>query len=83
MPNPEWCVLKAEVIPPYTLKLWFEDGSIKLYDFTHNLNYPCFKRLRNKGFFSCAKTDGSTVVWPGDIDIAPEELYENSIPFTQ
>ena len=73
-------VLNVEVIPPYTLKLWFEDGSIKLYDFTPKLEYRCFKRLRNKGFFRCAFADGSSVAWPGNIDIAPEELYENGIP---
>ena len=80
MSIPDWCVLNVEVIPPYTLKLWFQDGSIKLYDFTPNFKYNVFARLKNPGFFKHAHVSGDSVAWNDDIDIAPEELYENGIP---
>lgn len=80
MPNPYWCVLRVEVIPPYTLKVWFEDGSIKLYDFTPNFKYKVYSKLKNPGFFKHAYVNGDTVGWSDEIDIAPEELYENGIP---
>ncbi|MBS4096015.1 MAG: DUF2442 domain-containing protein [Sulfuricella sp.] len=41
--------------------------------------YPVFCRLENPGFFSLARVDYGTVTWPGDIDIAPEALYERTV----
>lgn len=80
MSNPDWSVKRVEVILPYSLKLWFEDGSIKLYDMTPKLDYPCFRPLKEQVLFQQARAFWGTVVWTDDIDIAPEELYENSIP---
>nr|VFJ68390.1 MAG: Protein of unknown function (DUF2442) [Candidatus Kentron sp. DK]VFJ68770.1 MAG: Protein of unknown function (DUF2442) [Candidatus Kentron sp. DK] len=39
-----------------------------------------FERLKNSPVFHCAHTDYGTVVWPGNIDIAPETLYDKSLP---
>jgi len=36
--------------------------------------------LRNPSFFMTAKAECGTVVWNDDIDIAPEHLYDASIP---
>ena len=44
------------------------------------LHYPVFRRLEHPGYFSLARVDYGTVTWPGDIDIAPETLYDGSIP---
>lgn len=80
MPNPEWCVRKCEVIEPYTLKLWFQDGSVKTYDMSPLLDWRCFRPLKDPELFRKARVFASSVVWNDDIDIAPEELYENGIP---
>jgi len=37
---------------------------------------------RTRFFFSLASVDYGTVTWPSDIDIAPETLYECSVPLT-
>ena len=79
MPNPEWCVNRVEVIHPYTLKLWFEDGSIKTYDMTSHLNSFPWYPLRDTELFKSARVFAGTVVWSDTIDIAPEELYDNGI----
>lgn len=39
-----------------------------------------FRRLARCGFFEFAHVDYGTVVWPGEIDVAPETLYEGSVP---
>jgi hypothetical protein len=44
------------------------------------LHYPVFRRLENPAYFLLARVDYETVVWPGDIDIAPETLYDRSTP---
>ncbi len=42
------------------------------------LQYPCYRRLRDIGYFSLAKSERGTVVWPNDEDVAPEALWEQS-----
>jgi hypothetical protein len=39
-----------------------------------------FRQLKDKNIFSRAFIEGGTVMWPGEIDIAPETLYDRSIP---
>ena len=42
------------------------------------LDLPVFQPLKNPSFFALASVSYGTVVWPGDIDIAPETLYNLS-----
>jgi hypothetical protein len=63
----------------YKLNLTFSTGEKKIYNCSKLLNLPVFQPLSNKAFFMRAHTDGITVAWNDVIDIAPEELYENSI----
>ena len=44
------------------------------------LDKPLFSKLKSLPFFLHAKAEDGTVVWPDDIDIAPEHLYECSTP---
>jgi hypothetical protein len=39
-----------------------------------------FAQLKDSPLFAKASVDYGTVVWPGDIDIAPETLYDRSQP---
>ena len=80
MITPEWTVKRVEVIEPYKLKLWFADRSIKMYDFRPLLDWECFSPLRAPELFRTARIYAGSVVWSDEIDIAPEELYENGIP---
>ena len=66
--------------PNFLLDLEFENGERRRFDMSPYLHYPIFRRLENPGFFSLARAEHGTVVWPGDIDIAPETLYELSVP---
>jgi hypothetical protein len=66
--------------PDFGLLLTFTSGERRRFDMRPYLHYPVFRRLKNPGFFSLARVDYGTVTWPGDIDIAPETLYERSIP---
>lgn len=77
-----------EVTPArdYTLLMTFETGERKVYDMKPLIagakeDWHVFKPLNDADFFMTAKSDGVTVFWgDGDIDIAPEELYQNSTP---
>jgi hypothetical protein len=70
----------VETIADFGLLLTFNGGERRCFDMRPYLHYPVFRRLENPGFFGLAHVDYGTVTWPGDIDIAPETLYEYSVP---
>ncbi len=73
-------VKSVEAAPDFELLLTFNDGERRRFDMGPYLRYPVYRRLENPGYFSLAHVDYGTVVWPGDIDIAPETLYDRSLP---
>jgi hypothetical protein len=64
----------------YTLWLEFENNEKRVFDVAPYLEIGVFKHLKDCVLFSRARIEGGTVSWPGEIDIAPETLYECSIP---
>ena len=70
----------VEAAPDFGLVLTFNSGERRRFDMRPYLHYPVFRRLENLGYFCLARVDYGTVTWPGDIDIAPETLYDRSIP---
>lgn len=75
-------VVKVEADEKYQLHLVFSNGEKRLYDGKQLLgNEDVFAPLENLQLFMQAKTDGCAVVWNDEIDIAPEALYEDSVPY--
>ncbi len=75
-------VVTVKVKPDYRLELEFENGERRVFDMTQLMDKQPFMRLKDSGAFLGAHIDYGTVVWPGNIDIAPETLYDRSIPLT-
>jgi hypothetical protein len=73
-------VSEVKTIQEYELLLRFNNGEERRFDMRPYLHYPVFKRLENRGYFFLARVNYGTVTWPGEIDIAPETLYEESTP---
>lgn len=73
----------VEAVSDFGLVLTFNNGERRRFDMRPYLHYPVFRRLENPGYFSLARVDYGTVTWPGDIDIAPETLYEQSVPLAE
>lgn len=70
------------VRPLANFNLWvrFSTGEAKIFDFKPLLNEPCYKPLNDVNVFNGVYVDYGCTVWKdGDIDIAPEYLYENSV----
>ena len=82
MANPTWCVKAVEPREDYSMLLTFENGERRVYDAQPLLAKPICADLKNIRFFMTAKALYGTVVWSDDIDIAPEHLYECSVPVT-
>ncbi len=73
-------VNSVEAVHDFGLVLTFKNGERRRFDMRPYLHYPVFRRLENPSYFSLARIDYGTVTWPGDIDIAPETLYDRSVP---
>ncbi len=58
----------------------FSTGETKLFDARPYLEKGVFARLKNPELFRQAYVAYDTVCWPGDLDIAPETLYDRSQP---
>jgi hypothetical protein len=73
-------VVKVETKPDYRLLLEFENGEKRMFDMSPYMDKKPFVQLKGTPLFAKASVDYGTVVWPGNIDIAPETLYDRSQP---
>lgn len=73
-------VVRVEAMPDYKLFLEFENGEKRIFDMTPLMGKKPFIHLKGSPLFTKASVDYGTVVWPGNIDIAPETLYDRSFP---
>jgi len=70
--------VKAEL--GYGLVLEFENGETRRFDMSKYLDQKPWTKLKDSPIFFHPKVEYGTVVWPGEIDIDPETLYERSEP---
>jgi len=78
------CVMLIDVVTvkprqDFQLNLEFENGERRRFDMLPLLTLKPWNRIANLHIFERARVDYGTVVWPGEIDIAPETLYDESI----
>jgi len=71
-------VTGVKPLPDYILELDFENGLRRYFDMKPYLSRKPFNRLTVLPVFMKATVDYGTVVWPGNIDIDPEILWEQS-----
>ena len=73
-------VIEVHVQDDFRLELKFNTGETRLFDARPYLEKGVFQRLRNPAIFKQAYVAFDTVCWPGNLDIAPETLYDRSRP---
>jgi len=73
-------VISVKACDGYTLELVFENGEKRIFDMKPFLDRKPFVKLLNSPLFFKASVQYGTVIWPGNIDIAPETLWACSTP---
>lgn len=76
-PAPALSISGVRPLEDYLLWVRFNTGEAKVFDFKPLLSSPAFAPLVDTNVFRGVYIDYGTVVWcDGDIDIAPEVLYQ-------
>jgi len=80
-PRPACKVCGIRPLENHMLWARFTTGEAKIFDFKPLLNTPAFAPLKDEQLFRQVYIDYGVPVWnDGEIDIAPEALYEQGLP---
>jgi len=64
----------------FHLEIEFENNEVRVFDARPYLEKGTFRQLKDPARFMQAYVAFDTVCWPGNLDIAPETLYDRSRP---
>jgi hypothetical protein len=73
-------VVHVTAKPDFQLLLEFENGERRRFNMGIYIDQKPWVRLKSGNNFFAAFIENGTVVWPGNIDIDPETLYDFSHP---
>lgn len=67
-----------EIVGPYTVALWFDDGTEQRIDFRPVLEGQVFGPLQDLAVFNAVVLDKEvgTLTWPNGADFDPETLHD-------
>jgi hypothetical protein len=73
-------VVGVAVVGDHRLRLMFDDGIVGDVDFSSQEWVGVFEPLRDPAVFALVRVDpeAATIVWPGNLDMAPETLYKEA-----
>jgi hypothetical protein len=72
-------VTNAQYLHDYSLKVWFNDGTVKVVDLSGELHSEVFRPLKDKDVFRNFEIVFNTISWPNGADLAPEFLHHIGI----
>lgn len=73
-------IIAVRIHPGFQLDLEFKNGERRRFDMRPLLAMKPWDRIAAPAVFERVRVEHGTVVWPGEIDIAPETLYDDSVP---
>jgi hypothetical protein len=72
----EWDVIEVKTVAPLALSVQFADGTVGTVKFELSHLTGVFAALKDPVLFQQAHIDGGAVAWPGDLDLAPDAMYQ-------
>jgi len=74
-----WGVVEVKAEPGHRLFVRFADGTSGMVQLDVPELSGVLAPLRDPAFFEHACVDHGAVAWPGDIDLAPDAMYEQVV----
>ena len=71
-------VIKVEALGNSCLRLFFDNGEIRIFDVFPYLNKGFFKELQNIYYFNQVKPFYGGIQWPHEQDFGPDTLFLES-----
>lgn len=72
----EWDVTDVRVVGDHTLWVRFKDNLEGWVKFLPSFFYGVFEPLREQKEFEKVRLGEGFVTWPGDLDLAPDAMYD-------
>lgn len=72
-------IVSAKALPGFCVQVLFETGERGVFDCRPYLADAYWKRLADPAFFRLVRVECGTLVWPGDIDLDPEDIWANTL----
>lgn len=77
-------IIDVKALDDYKIYLKFKNGEEKIYDMTEHIEkIKFFNKLKDKEYFKRVVPRGDTIEWENGEDVAPENLYYDSIPLSE
>lgn len=79
VPRAPWRVSSVRALPGFRLAVKFVDGTAGDVDLSRRVasaQAGVFSRLRDPALFDQVFLDCGAVTWPGEIDLAPDAMYD-------
>lgn len=79
IPSVPWRVCEVKTLEHYRLQVRFVDGLkgyVDLLPLVTGKNAGVFSVLRDTELFDRAYLDHGAVTWPGELDLAPDAMYD-------
>jgi Protein of unknown function (DUF2442) len=78
-PRTPWRVVEVKTAENFQIQVRFIDGTqgkVDMSQLVHSPNAGVFAQLSNADVFNQVSLCYGTVTWPGDIDLAPDAMYQ-------
>jgi hypothetical protein len=72
----KWDVVEVKPELPLCLHVRFADGTAGKVRFEPSYLTGVFQALSDQNLFQQARVESGAVVWPQDLDLAPDAMYE-------
>lgn len=77
-------IIEVRALDKYYIYLKFKTGEEKIYDMSEHIQkIKFYEKLKNIEYFKDVKPRGDTIEWKNGEDVAPENLYYESIAISE
>jgi hypothetical protein len=76
-------VIDVKPVVNFQLELTFSNGETRVFDVKPYLNTGEFVQLKKEAIFASVVCTMGTIQWQNGLDLCPDTLYEDSVPYNK